>query len=170
MPIEQNLLPLTPRVETTSGTYFASVMDEKATLSIAQQAPGVHATATGVLRSQAGASSGVSYTWTYDFGDASYTKQLQVSSASGLRIVEPFVDETGNQYALQGQDTFVITTQAGPRFQLKVESASGAYTLSAGTERARYWAPFPGIDGYPLIITPSGSGSFTIKYTVSQLP
>jgi len=40
--------------------------------------------------------------------------------------------------------------------------------LSAGTDRAKYWSPFPGIDCYPLIITPSGNGAFTAKYTIRQ--
>jgi len=168
MPIEGSLLPLTPRVETVSGTYYASVLDDQATLTLAQAGGGVHATAGGALKSVAGASSGASFTWTYDFGPDSYTKELKVSSATNLRIVEPFVDDTGNQYKLEGTDAFTITTMAGSVYQLKVATASGAYTLTAGTDRAKYWSPFPGLDCYPLIITPSGSGAFTIKYTVSQ--
>jgi hypothetical protein len=93
---------------------------------------------------------------------------VKVSSATNLRIVEPFVDDTGNQYKLEGTDAFTITTMAGSVYQLKVDSSSAPYTLTAGTDRARHWAPFPGIDCYPLIITPSGGGSYTIKYTVSQ--
>lgn len=168
MPIEQGLLPLTPRVESTSGTYYASVLDDKATLSLSQVQGGVHATATGVLRSVAGASSGTTYAWTYDFGDAEYTKQLSVSAASGLRIVEPFVDEPGNTYAVVGNDTFTITTASGSVYQLKVTESSGPYSLTAGQERAKYWSPFPGLDAYPVVITPSGSGSFSLKYTVNQ--
>ncbi len=169
MPVEGALLPLTPRAETTSGTYYASVLDDQATLTLSQVGNAVHATAGGALRSIAGASSGTSFTWTYDFGPDSYTKELKVSSATNLRIVEPFVDDTGNQYKLEGTDTFSITTMAGSVYQLKVAAASGAYTLTAGTERAKYWSPFPGLDCYPLIITPSASGAFTVKYTVSQV-
>jgi hypothetical protein len=168
MPIEQSLLPLTPRVETTSGTYYASVLDDKATLTLAQAADGVHATAGGKLTSVAGASSGTTYGWTYDFGPDSYTKALSVSSAANLRIVEPFVDDTGNTYKVEGTDTFTITTANGSVYQLKVAESSAPYTLTAGTDRAKYWSPFPGIDCYPLVITPSGNGNFSIKYTVSQ--
>jgi hypothetical protein len=168
MPVEEALLPLTPRVETASGTYYASVLDDKATLTMSQVATGVHATAAGALKNVAGTSSGTTFTWTYDFGPASYTKALSVSSATNLRIVEPFVDDTGNQYAVEGQDRFVITTASGSVYQLKVDESSGPYTLTAGTDRAKYWSPFPGVDCYPLVITPSGSGNFSIKYTVSQ--
>src|SRR5207253_11032324 len=55
MPIEGALLPLTPRVETTSGTYYANVLDDKATLTMSAAQGGASATASGVLRSVAGA-------------------------------------------------------------------------------------------------------------------
>lgn len=170
MPVEQGLLPLTPRVETTSGTYFASVLDEQAKLEpVTSDASGVHAATSGVLRSVAGASSGKSFGWTYDFGADSYTKALTLSSGSGVRIVEPFVDDTGNQYALEGTDTFTITTASQAVFELKVMQSSGQYSLSAGTDRAKFWSPFPGIDAYPLVITPSSAnGPFSIKYTVRR--
>jgi hypothetical protein len=168
MPVEQQLLPLTPRVETTSGSYSTNLYDDQATLAAAQDAAGIHVTTSGALKNVSGASSGVTFTWSYDFAADSYTKELQVSSASNLRIVEPFVDDTGNQYALQGTDTFVITTQAGRSYRLQVLESSAPYTLSAGADRARYWSPFPGLDCYPLVIALSGSASYTIKYRVSQ--
>ncbi len=169
MPIEQGLLPLTPRVETTSGTYFASVLDEQAKLGpTTLDESGVHATSSGVLRSVAGAASSTTFAWTYDFGADQYTKQVKLSSGSGVRIVEPFVDDTGNQYAVVGTDTFTITTARGTVYELKVVESSGNYTLTAGTDRAKYWSPFPGIDCYPVIITPSAGGAFTAKYTIRQ--
>lgn len=169
MPIEQGLLPLTPRVETTGGTYYASVLDEQAKFGGATlDDSGVHATTSGVLRSVAGAASSTTFAWSYDFGADQYTKQVQLSSGSGVRIVEPFVDDTGNQYAVVGADTFTITTAKGSVYELKVVESSGAYTLSAGTDRSKYWSPFPGIDCYPLIITPNGAGAFSAKYTIRQ--
>lgn len=168
MPIEQNLLPLTPRVETVTGAYNSNLYDDKATLAIMQDASGVHATTGGALKNISGASSGTTFKWTYDFGPNSYTKQLEVSAGKGLRIVEPFVDDTGNQYKLEGTDTFVITTQAGSEYRLKVISSSAPYTLTAGTDRARFWSPFPGLDCYPLTIALSDAANYSIKYTVSQ--
>ena len=87
------------------------------------------------------AAAGTSFSWTYDFGPDSYTKELEVSSGSNLRIVEPFVDDTGNQYEITAPDTFVITTQAGHAYQLKVLSSSAPYTLTAGTDRVRSHSP-----------------------------
>ena len=94
---------------------------------------------------------------------------MQVSSATGLQIVEPFVDEPGNEYALVGTDTFQISTAGGGVWQLKVVSSSGPYTLAIGTNQTSYWSPFPAFQCYPLVVTPGGSaGSYTIKYTVSR--
>jgi hypothetical protein len=169
MPVEPALLPLTPRVETTTGTYYANVLDDKATLAMSQVQGGFGATATGVLRSVAGAASPTTFRWSYEFGPSSYTKELTVSSAANLRIVEPFVDNAGSSYEVTAADTFQITTADGHAWQLKVVSSTGAYQLVAGENRAAYWSPFPGIDAYPLAINLSGMGSYTIKYTVSQV-
>jgi hypothetical protein len=169
MPIEQTLLPLTPRVETTSGTYYASVLDDKATLSMSAAPDGVQAIANGVLRSVAGAASTVTFRWSYAFGPASYTKELAVSSASGLRIVEPFVDNPGTTFQLKGTDTFQISAPGGHVWQLKIVSSTGPYQLLAGENQSQYWSPFPGLDAYPLAIVLGGSGTATIRYAVTQV-
>jgi hypothetical protein len=170
MPTEGALLPLTPRIETASGTYFTNVFDDSATLAMTQAPGGAQATAGGVLRDATGASSGTQFSWSYEFGASSYSKEVQISSAAGVRIVEPFVDNPGNQYALVGGDTFQIATAAGGVWQVKVVSSSGPYVLTAGTDQAKYWSPFPGFQCYPLLITPGrgNAGSYTIKYTVSR--
>ncbi|MEA2699068.1 MAG: hypothetical protein QOI66_3339, partial [Myxococcales bacterium] len=38
------------------------------------------------------------------------------------------------------------------------------------TDRTKYWCPFPGVDAYPLIITPDANATapFKIKYTISK--
>jgi hypothetical protein len=69
---------------------------------------------------------------------------LEISSAAGIRIGEPFVDNPGNTHALKGNDTFEISTSTGGVWQVKVASSSGPYQLTAGDDRAKYWSPFPG--------------------------
>jgi hypothetical protein len=169
MPIEATLLPLTPRIETSSGTYYTNVYDDKATLSMSAAADGTQAISTGALKSATGAASGTTFSWSYQFGKDFYTKEVTVSSATNIRIVEPFVDNTGNQYEVQGTDTLKITAANGGVWQVKVVSSTGAYELAAGEDRAKYWSPFPGIDCYPLVFKLSGAGSSKIKYTVSQV-
>ncbi|HXI56722.1 MAG TPA: hypothetical protein VNO55_11725 [Polyangia bacterium] len=170
MPTEGDLLPLTARIETTGGALSTNLYDDQAKLSVKSNADGAEATATGTLRDVNGGGSGTTFTWAYLFTRDSYSKEVTISTARGVRIVEPFVDVTGNQYALLGTDGFQITTAGGGTWTVKVVSSSGAYQLTAGTDRARYWSPFPGVDAYPLIITPDASATapFKIKYTISK--
>jgi hypothetical protein len=168
MPTESNLLPLTPRIETRGGTYHANIYDSQATVSFTDAADGFVATSSGALRTSGGASSGISFTWRHSFGPASYSKELQVSAAQSVQIVEPFVDNPGNQYSMEG-DAFRITTAEGGVWELKVDSSTSGHELSHGTDRNRYWVPFPGIECYPVIIRLTGTGNATVKYTVSRV-
>jgi hypothetical protein len=168
MPTEGALLPLTPRIERTGSPYYANVYDEKASLAVAAEAGGFKATATGNLKDSAGASSGVGFTWIHRFQADTYSSEVTVASPANVRIVEPFVDNAGNQYALAGDSLFRITTAEGGIWELRVTSSTSPVTLVSGEERAKYWSPFPGIECYPLIIKLSGTGSQTVKYTISQ--
>jgi hypothetical protein len=172
MPTEGPLLPLTPRIETTAGAYAASVLDEQATLTASSGAAPVDivVTTAGVLRTIAGASSGTTFRWTHRFAASAYTKEVEVSSARGLQIVEPFIDLPGNQYTTPTADTFRIETAAGGAWELKVEASSGPTHLEAGKDRAQYWCPFPGLEAYPLAIVFDGDtpGPRTVRYTVRR--
>ena len=170
MPIEGTLLPLTPRIETTTGTYATNLYDDKATVTLQSAADGTTATASGTLRDVNGGAAGPTFTWAYQFGSASYSKEATISNPRGVHIVEPFVDLTGNQYALKGTDTFQITTAGGAAWTVKVMSSSGAYTLTTGENSTEYWSPFPGTDAYPLTITPDANATapFKIKYVISK--
>src|SRR5262249_43542869 len=154
------LLPLTPRIEMTSANvYYASILDEKATLSMSAVQDGVQATATGVLRSVAGAASPTTFRWAYAVGAASYTNEGTVSQATGVHIVEPFVANPGTAFETKGADTLQMLQQDGHVWQLKVVSSTGVYQLSGADNRAQYWSPFPGFEAYPLTIIPSGAGA-----------
>jgi hypothetical protein len=173
MPNEGSLLPLTARIETTVGaaTYY-NLLDEKANISIAalpQDAIVYAATVTGALRKADGVSSGVTFTLVNRFEAASYGKDVTVSASKDVQIVEPFVDNPGNTYALLGDSAFTITTKEGGVWQLRVTSSTIGFTLAAGENREKYWAPFPGMECYPVTIKlAAGSGPQTIKYTISQ--
>ena len=95
-------------------------------------------------------------------------KELTVSNGQGIQVVEPFVDNPGNQYVIEG-DTFRITTSDGSVWQLAVDASSSTHTLVAGEDEARYYSPFPGMECYPLTIRLTASGSATLKYTVSRV-
>jgi len=168
MPIETGLLPLTPRVETSTGTYASNVLDDQASLSVTQMGDAIVATSAGQLRNAAGAAAGVSFSWTHRFHAAAYTKELTLSATTNLRIVEPFVDNPGNQYALSGNE-LKITTKEGGVWAVTVAASSGTVTLSAGEGKEHYWSPFPGLDCYPLLIQLSAASAKTISYEVHQL-
>jgi hypothetical protein len=141
------------------------VLDDQANLVVEQVGAEIVATSSGQLRDAAGAGSGVTFSWVHRFGPDSYTKELTLSDTANLRIVEPFVDNTGNDYVLAGNE-LTITTAEGGVWAVTVDASSGDVTLRAGQDRARYWSPFPGVDCYPLEIELSAGSASTIKYTV----
>lgn len=161
------LLPLTPRIE--SGSY-ANLFDDKATLAIASEAGGYKATASGTLKDKGGAASGTTFTWVHHIAAASIQQEATVSSSNNVQIIEPFVNNPGNNYALAGDSAFRITTKDGGVWELRVNSSTTGFTLAAGENAARYWCPFPGLEAYPLTIKLTAkAGSQTIKYTISQV-
>ncbi|MDB5103844.1 MAG: hypothetical protein JWP91_1533 [Fibrobacteres bacterium] len=168
MPVEGSLLPLTPRIDKPGAVYYANLYDEKAVLAAAAEGDGYKTTSTGSLRDSNGASSGVGFTWIHRFLKGSYSSEVTVTSPQGVRIVEPFVDNPGNLYALGGDSLFRITTAEGGVWELRVLSSTGPFTLASGEDKAKYWSPFPGLECHPLTIKLGGTGGQTIKYAISQ--
>ena len=167
MPEGIDPLPLTPRIETTGDPYTTNLFDPDADLAVSKSPEAIEVTTSGALRSKDG-DSGTGFTWRHRFTAASYSKTVGLESADGVQIVEPFVDNPGNTYAMDGFDRFVITSSKGDQWQLKVESSNVSYTLSHGEQRDRYYHPFPGINAYPLTIRLEGDGPATLTYTVSS--
>ncbi len=166
MPDGIDPLPLTPRIETTSGPYSTNLFDPDAVLAVAELPTAIEVVSSGALRTKGG-DIGPSFTWTHAFSKDSYSKKVELSSAAGVQVVEPFVDNPDNSYALDGDDTFVITAEDGRQWQLKIESSNVPYTLSHGDQRQRYYHPFPGVNCYPLTIQLESAGPATITYTIS---
>jgi hypothetical protein len=177
MPLEQDPLPLTARIETTNGANFASQLDDQANLTATETPTGALVSTSGVLRDAAGASSNITFSWEYSFDESGFSKHVTITTPSGtplssVRIVEPFVDNPGNEYEIENGNTLRIATPSGRTLLVRISSASGAYSLQAGVDRERHWSPFPGFDGYPLVIqldAPS-SGSFDVTYAVTWEP
>ena len=166
MPDGIDPLPLTPRIETASGPYATNLFDPDAALEVAQSPTAIEVISSGALRTMDG-DTGPTFTWTHAFSSDSYRKTVEISSAAGVQVVEPFVDNPGNHYALDGDDTFVISAADGRQWQLKVESSSVPYTLSHGDQRERYYQPFPGVNAYPVTIRFESSEPATLTYSVS---
>ena len=166
MPDGIDPLPLTPRIETAGEVYATNLFDPDADLAVAHTPDTIEVTTSGALRSKDG-DSGTAFTWRHAFTANGYSKTVELGSADGVQVVEPFVDNPGNSYTLEGFDRFVITDAEGDQWQLKVESSSVPYKLSHGEQRERYYHPFPGINAYPLTIRLEGDDPATLAYTVS---
>lgn len=167
MPDGIDPLPLTPRIETTSGVYLTNLFDPDALLAVVQSPALIEVVSSGALRTKDG-DVGPAFTWTHSFTKNSYTKTVELSTAASVQVVEPFVDNPGNSYALDADDTFVITAAGGGQWQLKITSSSVPYRLSHGDQRKRYYHPFPGVNGYPVAIRLESSGPATLTYAISS--
>jgi hypothetical protein len=167
MPDGIDPLPLTPRIETTNGPYRTNLFDPGADLVVKETPTAIEVISSGVLRGKEG-ETGSPFIWTHVFSRDSYSKTVQLDASDGTQIVEPFVDNPGNSYALEGDDTFLITENDGRQWQLKVESSDIPYKLTHGEQRERYYHPFPGLNGYPLTIKLEGTGPVTITYTIAN--
>jgi len=173
MPIESvTPLTLTPRVESTiGGTYYTNLYETGATMSVAKNADNVSVTSSGKLVSQAGASSAASFSIVNIFYATSVRKEITVSgAASSYKIIEPFVKDAGTVFAKTDANTVTIKPSSGAVWTVHVDSLSMvASALTLGTDSSKYWCPFPGIEGYPVIIsfTTASAAAQTVFLTIS---
>ncbi len=82
MPDGIDQLPLTPRIETTSGTYYTNLFDPDADLKVTKSPSGIEVVSSGTLRSIDG-DTGTSFTWEHTFSNDSYSKTVVLGSARG---------------------------------------------------------------------------------------
>jgi hypothetical protein len=176
MPVEDSPLPLslTPRVECTiGGTYYTNLFETSGTMTVTQASDNVSVTTAGHLVSQTGTNSAVSFTIVNRFYSTLVRKEITVSgAATSFSIVEPFVKDPQTAFVKTGQNSVTITPASQSTWTMRVDSSTVPYTLSLGTDSARYWCPFPGVEGYPVIIgftTPS-TAARTIALTINGPP
>jgi hypothetical protein len=174
MPIETSPvpLPLTPRIETTiQGVYYTNLFETLGTMSVSQASDNVSVTTTGKLVSQSGTNSASSFSLTNRFYDSMVKKEITVSGATAsFSIIEPFVKDKGTAFAKSGSNSVTIKPANGLAWTLHVDSATTVpFTITLGTDSARYWCPFPGIEAYPVIVSfaTTGTGPQTIVLTIN---
>jgi len=152
MPIEGDLLALTPRIECViDGVTYTNLFEADGTMSVRREGDAVAVSVTGRLRDAAGRPGDVdvAFTLTHRFFADRLVKRFELRAATdcAIRLVEPFVDEPGTAFALPTPAAAEIRPPAGPAWKL---TARGA-TLRAGADRERYWCPFPAVECYPLV-------------------
>lgn len=168
MPIEGDLLPLTPRIEFTSdGSAFANIWEDKGSMSAEKDGNQIKVSVSGQMKSIKGAPSEVSYKLTHRFYADYLTKEITVSGQSqAFRIVEPIVNDPGTTLRLKNDSTVNIKTGI-TEWELRVTGSTVPFHISLGTDASKYWCPFPGVEAYQVIISFNTQSKATQTITIS---
>lgn len=166
-PEAPGILSLTPRIELRNANgYFTNLYDFDARLSVVDRLPDAASVTTrGELSNQRLMPGGVGYTLTHTFGPDSVEKQITLryrGEDTSVRLVEPIVQPESVRFELAGPRQVRIVV---PARELSFEVVSGDATLELGGEEARYWAPFPAVRAYPIVVTahrPAGQTSQSV--------
>ena len=153
MPVEKDLLPLTPRIECTcDGVYYTNLYEAGAKLTLEEAGGAIQVTASGELRDGSGRSSGIGYVLTHRFYPDRIEKEFLVRSprAQAIRIVEPVVKAAGVTFARPTDERVLIRHAGSPTWSCAVTAHSTACTLSLGSDGERYWSPFPAAECEPI--------------------
>jgi len=156
MPIEKDLLPLTPRIEFTNDTsYYSNIFEASATMSVLKESDHIKVVTAGNMQTIKGVNSNINYSLTHRFFDSYLIKEITVSGeAQKYRIVEPIVKDRGTTFYLKNDCTVIIkTSSSNTEWELKILGSTIPYKVTLGTDADKYWSPFPGVEAYPIIIS-----------------
>ncbi|MCX6238604.1 MAG: hypothetical protein NTY07_13760 [Bacteroidia bacterium] len=156
MPIEKDLLPLTPRIEFTNDTsYYSNIFEASATINVLKESDHIKVVTTGNMQTIKGVESNVNYSLTHWFYDSYLIKEITVSGESQkFRIVEPVVKDRGTTFHLKNDSTVIIkTASSNTEWEFKISGSTIPYKVTLGTDADKYWSPFPGVEAYPIIIS-----------------
>ncbi len=150
MPIEGDLLPLTPRIECMiDGVRYTNLFEANGTMRFDRIPNGFAVTVSGELRDANGKTSAVGYVLTHRFYQDRLVKHFELTCATkrAVTLVEPFVNDPGTTFTRRSSTEFEIHPPDSALWRL---SARGA-TLRAGENPERYWCPFPAVECYPIV-------------------
>jgi hypothetical protein len=156
MPVEKDLLPLTPRIEFKTETgYYTNIFEDSASMNVSKDKNNTKVSATGMMKTITGVKSKTDYSLTNRFYDLSLTKEYTIGGeAQQYRIIEPIVKDPGTTFNLINDSTVIIkTTSSNTEWVLKVIGNTIPYKITLGTDAEKYWCPFPGVEAYPILIT-----------------
>lgn len=155
MPVEKELLPLTSRIEfVKDATYYANIFEADAGMNVVKESDNVKVVTKGNMQTVNGLKSNTSYSLINRFYDDHLIKEITVGGESQqYSIVEPIVKDKGTTFHLKDASTVVIKTASNTEWELKVIDSSIPYKITLGTDENKYWAPFPGVEAYPVIIS-----------------
>ncbi len=156
MPDEPALRPLTPRAECTiDGIYYTNLFEAEGKMSVSQEGEAIVVTTTGHLRTVTGEASAVEYRLTHRFFDDHLTKEWEFSSprSQEIRIVEPFVKDP--DFRVERTAPLRVKLRPGGRdaWMFAVERGPAGCAVSCDEDATPYWSPFPGVNGFPIVVT-----------------
>lgn len=150
MPLEGDLLPLTPRIECTiDGVRYTNLFEANGTMRVDPQPDCTAITVAGQLRDAAGRTSNIGYVLTHRFYRDRVVKQFELTSPRDrvVTLVEPFVNDPGATFTSRSANTFEIHPPGSHVWQLTARGAA----LRAGEHPERYWCPFPAVECFPIV-------------------
>lgn len=173
MPIEKDLLPLTPRIEFVNDTsYYSNVFEASGTMNVIKESDHIKVVTTGNMQTIKGTKSNVNYSLTNRFYDAYLTKEITVEGASQkYKIIEPIVKDKGTTFYLKNDNTVCIkTASSNAEWELKIINSTVPFKITLGIDEAKYWSPFPGVEAYPITINFStiSSAPQTVKLLIRK--
>ena len=155
MPLEKNLLPLTPRIECTrGGVYYTNLYEAGGKMTVVEESNDIKVAVSGELRDVSGRTSGITYTLTHRFYPGRIQKEFLIRSpqAQSIRIVEPIVKAAGVTFARSTDERVLIRQRQGPTWSCAVTEHSAACLLSIGLDGEKYWSPFPAVECQPITV------------------
>jgi hypothetical protein len=168
MPTEQDLLPLTPRIELAGG--FSNLYEKDAKIEVTTIGDAVTIVTSGQLKNSGGQSSNSNYTITNSFRDSEVRKTFTLNGVAGktVRIVEPFVNDSGTTFTSANDSSVTIAPAKGGKWIVEIVKSDVPYTIKLGVDAAKYWCPFPSVECYPVSIevAPGAAQSGTIVLAI----
>ena len=156
MPIEKDLLPLTPRIEfNADSNYFSNIFEDVDMMSADKEADNIKVSTSGDMKTINGTKSKVNFSLTHRFYADYLTKEITVKGESqAFSLIEPIVNDPGTKFYLKNDSTVIIKTNASKtEWELKVINSTVPFKITLGTDSEKYWCPFPAVEAYPVIIS-----------------
>mgnify|MGYP000035214419 CR=1 FL=1 len=164
MPVEDDLLPLTPRIDYhNEGKYYTNLYEINGKVSV-KSANDTIATIVceGELKSRDFETCGVKYSLTYEFFADELIKRIKLrcdpDQLRKITVVEPIVKNAETEFIQKSSHVVMIKTNNGT-WEFKVLNGNGELLL--GIDEEKYWCPFPSLECYPISIKLSKSAEIT---------
>lgn len=169
MPVEKDLLPLTPRIECSlAGTTFSNIYEDAASMSVSNEGDNISVAISGEMKSIDGAGSKTKYSLKHRFYKDYLTKEITVSGeGQSFRIVEPIVNDPGTSFTLKNDSTVLIkSVSSRSDWELRIVRSTVPFQIELGKDADKYWCPFPGVEAFPVVISLTPNSDVTKAITI----